>query len=264
MGGGNSDISTYRLDSAILSKNYNCDNIDIANDFSKSYKDSLHISALNPYFCELTSLFWAWKHLKADYYGLFHYRRILDFSPQSNAKNQVCFYNRKKILPKISEQYILQTCKDYDIIAPTLWQDEKHSMYSQYEMCHHIKDLDACVAYIKATNPKMHEVALKSLHKCPASWHTCNMFVMKDWLFFEYCEWLFDVLFNANICYKSYDSYQQRVFGFLAERLFNVWLDYKKHLNPHIKIKELPSVFLRFEPQNRLVRCCYKALKKVL
>ena len=34
-----------------------------------------NISAKNPFYCELTGMYWAWKNLNADYIGLVHYRR---------------------------------------------------------------------------------------------------------------------------------------------------------------------------------------------
>ena len=34
-----------------------------------------NISAKNPYYCELTGLYWAWKNLDCEYLGLAHYRR---------------------------------------------------------------------------------------------------------------------------------------------------------------------------------------------
>lgn len=34
-----------------------------------------NISAKNPYYCELTGLYWLWKNTEAEYKGLVHYRR---------------------------------------------------------------------------------------------------------------------------------------------------------------------------------------------
>lgn len=42
-----------------------------------------NISAKNPQYCEMTAQYWAWKHSKADYVGLCHYRRYLNFTDKT-------------------------------------------------------------------------------------------------------------------------------------------------------------------------------------
>ena len=103
------------------------------------------------------------------------------------------------------------------------------------------------------------------------------MYIMKKALYLEYCEWIFDILFAIEplSAYKNYDSYQARVFGFLSERLFNVWIAYKK-TQENLKIKELPLVFFKFRAKrkwlgwvsdgnvNRFYVCKLRVLKRYL
>ena len=64
---------------------------------------------------------------------------------------------------------------------------------------------------------------------------------MKKNLFDTYCAWLFAILseLEKRIDLTGRSVYEKRVFGFLAERLFNVWLE-KQHIRKH----ELNVIFL--------------------
>ena len=42
-----------------------------------------HISELNKAYCELTTQYWAWKNMEADYYGFCHYRRYFSFNKKT-------------------------------------------------------------------------------------------------------------------------------------------------------------------------------------
>ena len=56
------------------------------------------------------------------------------------------------------------------------------------------------------------------------------MFIGKKEVMDNYCKWLFSILFEAEkfIDTSTYNNYNRRVFGFLAERLFTVWVDHNQ------------------------------------
>ena len=75
------------------------------------------------------------------------------------------------------------------------------------------------------------------------------MFIMKRELADKYCTWLFDILFELEkrLDISNYDDNDKRVFGFVSERLLDVWLDANE-----IKYKDIPYMYL--EKQNWIAK----------
>lgn len=191
-----------------------------------------NISSKNPNYCELTGLYWAWKNLKCDYIGLCHYRRYFAHKPESSSVDD----KRKAIFSRTDYEQLLQ---EYDAILPKKRNYYIETVRSQYEHAHNKRDLDMVQDIIHEKYPdydKAFETVMNS-----RKLYIYNMFAMKKRAFDEYCKWLFSILFELEqrVDISSYDAYNARVFGFLSERLFNVWLE-KQGLN----VKEERIVFL--------------------
>ena len=99
---------------------------------------------------------------------------------------------------------------------------------SQYEHAHCKSDLDEAERVVKEMYPPYAESFSKVMNR--KKLHILNMFVMKKNLFDTYCAWLFAILseLEKRIELIGRSVYEKRVFGFLAERLFNVWLEMRK------------------------------------
>lgn len=204
-----------------------------------------HISEKNPFFSELTAHYWIWKNVEADYYGIFHYRRFLDFSEKPAFPSFHTFSN------KLSRRYgwdtnsIFEKCRHADIILPQRKKVSVRrpmSLYDYYAQEHHIKDLDMALAVLKEKYPEMIPTAKDVLNETTG--YFCNLFIMSKPYFQAYEKWLFDILFEVEkrIDISSYDSYQRRVFGFLSERLQNIYIEHlKRHTSA--RIIELPLVY---------------------
>ncbi len=192
-----------------------------------------HISGKNATFCELTGLYWAWKNLDADALGLAHYRRH--------------FLYQHRLRPDRS--MILTGKEAAECLARAdIWLPKKRhywieTNYSQYAHAHHAKDLDMVRALIAARHPG--DLAAYDRVMQKTSGHRFNMMLMKRPLADRYCEWLFDLLFalEERLDISGYSDNDRRVFGFVGERLLDVWLE-----KEGLPYRELP--YLNLEPPN--------------
>ena len=184
--------------------------------------EGANISSRNANWCELTGLYWAWKNLKADALGLVHYRRHFkgEHGIATGAEIAAVLESANVVLPK-KRNYFIET------------------NYSQYVHAHHAIDLEMtrqilgerCPVYLAAYDRTMKRT----------SGHRFNMFVMRRNLVDRYCTWLFDVLFELErrLDISSYSAYDARVFGFVSERLLDVWLE-----TNGVRFSELPVLNL--------------------
>lgn len=195
-----------------------------------------NISVLNPYFCELTGLYWLWKNMQSDYYGLVHYRRYFTLG-----KGQLPLVSNQKVA-KSSD--LVAQLEHYDIILAKPRNYWIESVGTHYANAHYVADLEKVEQILKASYPDYLKAYNEVLSGTSLSLY--NMFVMRSEHFQNYCEWLFDILFQSQalIPYQTYGEYQQRVFGFLGERLLNVWV--KKNI-PIDKVCYLPVVHIEGE-----------------
>lgn len=123
----------------------------------------------------------------------------------------------------------------YDIILPQKEYIVNYSLEEQWYKIHNKKDLDICKDIINEKFPEYINY-FEQVYKSHG-FYAFNMFIAKRKIIEKYCEWLFDILFELEkrIDLSSYDQYNQRIFGFLSERLFNVWIEKN---SKDLKIKE--------------------------
>lgn len=183
-----------------------------------------NISAKNRSFCELTGLYWMCNNTDDEILGLVHYRRF--------------FMDKGQILDKTELNKIL---KKYDLILPV--RDPLiflgYNADQFFGLAHDPLIWTLCRDVISEIYPK-YIVDFDWFSK-QTTGYSYNMFIGKSNIVKEYSAWLFNILFELEkkVDLSKYNSYNQRMLGFVSERLFNVWVHNKK-----LKIKELPVKFM--------------------
>lgn len=175
-----------------------------------------NIANKNKNYCELTGVYWVWKNASDQYKGIVHYRRFF---------GEVSLTGKKHIY---SEEYLVNQLKMADIILP---KKVCYHVNAEHQLC-----LSSCT---EETFHKLKSVVEEMYPECCKAFEDFfsqnkaaqyNMMLCRQEIFDEYCMWLFQILFELEktIDYSSFTDYQMRIYGFLSERLLNVWVQYKQ------------------------------------
>ena len=216
-----------------------------------------NISEKNKYYSELTGIYWVWKNTYSDIVGSCHYRRYFTtaYEPFSHRFKKVLYYpsglwrsrysliytrNVKYWKPRIlSEKEINNLLVDYEIILP-LRRKLRKTVKHHYDKHHNPADLKLLENILTEHFPEYlssYESVLND-NRLFAN----NMFVMHWETFDKLMKWLFFILFKfeEETDLEHYKGYQERIFGFLSERLITLWI-----VHNNIKYKELPLIYFK-------------------
>ena len=213
-----------------------------------------NISDKNPTFCELTGLYWLWKNRKEpsdEITGLVHYRRF--FTDEAGFAD----YRKTGECPDVLGDF--GDIDDNTVILPKRYKTIS-TLYGSYNRCHNISDMEHLKAVMEKLCPEYISTFEGIMNGHVGYYY--NMFICSRRNLERYCEWLFPILFeieknlkeasDISDTKKSIEAediseteatvYQDRLYGFLSERLLQVWV-----IHNGLTIKEYP-VFNTEEP----------------
>lgn len=220
-----------------------------------SDKEGDSIAEKNRYYAELTALYWIWKNMKKHkVIGISHYRRYFYFGKDN--KNLIIKIENDldNIVNSIKPNSLKSLLENVDIILPIPAVYASMTMEEEYKKHHRSEDFDLAKNVIAYLYPSYIN-DMNSIFNYN-SFHLYNMFIMRMSEFDKYMDWLFTILFEMEKFIKwPKEAKQYRVFGFLAERMLNLYVYHN-----HLKVKELPIVYIDFDG-NELLKNKYKNIK---
>ena len=142
----------------------------------------------------------------------------------------------------ITDKEIAELLNKCDVVVPKKRNYYIETIWSHYEHAHNIKDLNETKCIIEEKHPEY----IESFNKVMSgkTLYLYNMFIMNKEDFDSYCEWLFNILFEleSRTDLSEYDAYQSRIYGFISERLFNVWLLNNKKILKEVDVVNVEGV----------------------
>ncbi|MCC4381911.1 DUF4422 domain-containing protein [Limosilactobacillus reuteri] len=201
----------------------------------------INISNKNKNYCELTGLYWLWKNSSDKYVGIEHYRRYFTHD----------FFGRKLL----NDSEIRELLRIYDIILPFPKRFPTSIENDYINNSGYKRDLDELTKIIKKRYPEYISEYKKVMEG--NTLYLFNMMILNKHTFDNYCAWLFDILFELEkkVSLEGYSDYQKRIYGFLSERLLNVWI-------LHNNLKCCPIGVINIEQKQNITQKILTGLKR--
>jgi len=205
--------------------------------------DGDNISIRNALYAELTGEYWVWKnylkaHPKVQYIGFCHYRRFLDLWNKAGGREgfphlRTFDFFKKNGEHRYTQESVAAAISGYDVVVPggVRFRHSTGTMRDQYLGYGH------CQRDLLVVDAVFGELYPEYLSEYKNYWNGragrfCLNFIMRRELFEDYCEWMFGLLKEV----EKYTDWggddganRQKTPAYLAERLFNVWLNYQAH-----------------------------------
>lgn len=185
-----------------------------------------NISQKNGSYCELTAIYWLWKNNSDEFVGIDHYRRF--------------FMDEGKLLSVDKAKTMV---KDGSVVLSKKEKFNKKMSTLYWSTSGYRSDIKVIYDAISKVSPEYKSDFIYFMKQ--KAMYCYNMAVMNRETFNNYCKWLFSVLTeventlnrNSNGEFNR-KGYYKRIYGFIAERLLNVYL-----IHNDISIVEKPIKF---------------------
>lgn len=162
-----------------------------------------NIDFLNPFYCELTGLYYMWKNSQDDIAGLEHYRRY--------------FVDGRGLLGRDRAGAILE-CSD--IILIPHHHPSNRTTYDWFVGAGKRTDLDKWLITVRMHEPEFYDVLWK--YMLSNKLYVCNMFVTRRDIMERWCSWLFPMLMKYDQA-AGLGHHNRRIDGYLAEHTLGAW-----------------------------------------
>lgn len=208
---------------------------------------------------EFTVMYWAWKNIKADYYGIYHYRRYFSFSPRlykntehdqirdpfpdNRAIKRYCLKDEQRMRDIIGahDAIVNKTTSVHGFDFKSRPADTVYDRWLSWGIIEK-SSLDLLLELIGKMRPEYLQSARDYLFGNRHRGNNC--FIFSRDLFFRYCDFVFDIMFESEkrLVAGGGNKRFPRTTSFLGEIMYGIFILHLQKQNK-FRIKELQLVF---------------------